>query len=207
MSGINIYLRKCEDFMRETPDKHYDLAIVDPPYGILSKAGNRLDKYGTDHKTWDEEPPGPEYFAELFRVSKHQIIWGGNYFPQLWADGCKGFVFWYKHQPVTNWAAGEFAWTSFDRPARCFDYPYYGNINADPTRSHPTQKPVKLYKWLLNNYAERGWKIFDSHLGSGTHAIACADYGFELDACEKHEGYYQKAIEKLATHRSQLKIF
>jgi len=203
---INLIHGDCMELMADTPDKYYDLAIVDPPYGILSKSGDRLDKYGTKHKKWDDSIPTDDYFKELFRVSKNQIIWGGNYFPYLWINGCKGFVFWYKHQPIKNWAAGELAWTSFNKPARCFDYMSYGNVNQDFDRFHPTQKPVALYKWLLHNYAKDGDKILDTHLGSGSIAIACHDYGYDLTATEIDEDYYNAAVKRYNKHISQLTL-
>jgi len=205
--SINLNLGDCLEAMRAMPDNAYELAIVDPPYGILSKAGNRLDKYGTKHKKWDAKAPTLDYFIELKRVSKNQIVWGGNYFPQLWDMGCKGFIFWYKHQPIKNWAAGELAWTSFNRPAMCFDYMCYGGVNQDAHRFHPTQKPVKLYEWLLDNYAKEGDRILDTHLGSGSIAIACHNRGYSLDAYEIDEEYYNAATERLRVHQSQLTIF
>lgn len=197
---INLHNIDCMDFMRGLPDKAYELAIVDPPYGILSTAGDRLDKYGTAHKQWDENIPTEDYFTELKRVSGNQIVWGGNYFPALWAAGCKGFIFWYKHQPVTNWAAGEFAYTSFNRPATCFDYMCYGGVGGDKDRTHPTQKPVALYKWLLKNYAKPGDRILDTHGGSMSIAIACYDLGYSLDLCELDTDYFTAGQKRLDDH-------
>jgi site-specific DNA-methyltransferase (adenine-specific) len=201
--------------MARYPDNYFDLAIVDPPYGIgfsdyqRGSSGVKVKERYTKNgkKKWDNTIPSDLYFNELFRVSKNQIIWGGNYFPELWLNGCKGFIFWFKHQPVDNFAKGELAWSSFNKPAQCFDYMYYGNINSDAVRLHPTQKPVALYKWILDKYAKQGDKILDTHLGSGSIAIACHDYGFELTACELDAEYYQKAIERIKSHTSQLNLF
>jgi site-specific DNA-methyltransferase (adenine-specific) len=187
-------------------DNQFQLAVVDPPYGILSKSGDRLDKYGGNRRKWDVKIPSNKYFIELTRISKNQIIWGGNYFPFLWKNGCKGFIFWYKHQPVSDWAAGELAWTSFNTPSRCFDYICYGGVNQDKNRIHPTQKPVALYKWILRNYAKEGNKILDTHLGSGSIAIACHDYGFDLTGYEIDKDYFEAAKKRLETHQMQQRI-
>ena len=202
------------ELMARYPDKYFDLAIVDPPYGIgfsdyeRGGSGIKTQKRHTKNgkKQWDTHIPTQEYFDELFRVSKNQIIWGGNYFPQLWLNGCKGFIFWYKHQPVNNFAKGEFAWTSFNIPAQCFDYMYYGNINRDLVQLHPTQKPIKLYRWLLQNYAKPNDKILDTHLGSGSIAIACHDLGFDLTACELDTDYFNAAMKRINDHKKQLKL-
>lgn len=203
------------ELMARYPDNYFDLAICDPPYGIgfsdyqRGSSGVKVkERYTkTGKKKWDDKIPNEVYFNELKRVSKNQIIWGGNYFPELWLNGCKGFIFWFKHQPVDNFSKGELAWTSFDKPAQCFDFMYYGNINSDAVRLHPTQKPVALYKWLLDKYAKQGDKILDTHLGSGSIAIACHDYGFELTACELDKEYFDKAIERIKNHVAQQKLF
>ena len=207
LRDITLILGDNLDYMRTLPDGAFDLGIVDPPYGILSKAGGRLNKYGDGHKTWDQAVPTDEYFQELFRVTKNQIIWGGNYFPILWENGCKGFIFWYKHQPVTNWAAGEMAWTSFNRPAMCFDYMCYGGINQDDFRFHPTQKPIDLYRWLLQNYANPGQTILDTHGGSMTSARAAHDMGFRMTIIEIDPTYYAKAKKQLQDYMMTQKLF
>lgn len=207
------------ELMARYPDKYFDLAIVDPPYGIgfgsfnrtnRDSAGNRFkaDKY--KNSDWDKSIPETEYFKELVRVSKNQIVWGGNYFPFLWENGCKGFIFWFKRQPVSNFSKGELAWTSFNKPANCFDFAYFGGIEGKTkaeSKIHPTQKPIDLYKWLLDEYAKPGDKILDTHLGSGSIAIACHDYGFDLTACELDPDYYQAAMKRLKNHQSQVKLF
>ena len=207
------------ELMARYPDNYFDLAIVDPPYGINFGEFNRTNKdsNGVRYKAnkykqddWDDSIPNNEYFKELFRVSKNQIIWGGNYFPYLWENGCKGFIFWYKHQPVDNFSKGELAWTSFNKPANCFDFQYYGGLQGNTkaeSKIHPTQKPRELYKWLLDKYAKEGDKILDTHLGSGSIAIACHDYGFDLTACELDAEYYEKAIQRIKNHTNQQKLF
>ena len=202
------------ELMARYPDKYFDLAIVDPPYGIDFSKFNRTNKdtngirYKADkykNSDWDSAIPNAEYFLELFRVSKNQIVWGGNYFP-LPPTQC--FIFWYKQNPVSNFSDGELAWTSFNKALRKFEWMWSGFKKQRPEeRIHPTQKPVALYKWILDKYAKQGDKILDTHLGSGSIAIACHDYGFELTACELDKEYYDKAIQRIKNHVSQLKLF
>lgn len=204
--------------MARYPDNYFDLAIVDPPYGIGFgsyerggqgiKTKERHTKNGK--KDWDKEIPTDEYFKELKRVSKNQIVWGGNYFPYLWKVGCKGFIFWFKGNPVPNFADGELAYTSFNKVAKQFDYRYYGNLDGNTSASekyHPTQKPIALYEWLLMNYAKEGDKILDTHLGSGSIALACHNLGFELTACELDKEYYDASIKRIENHVSQIRMF
>ena len=213
------------ELMARYPDKYFDLAIVDPPYGIGFDgnttanggiAGRRngfTNKQHHEKKGWDADRPTNEYFAELKRVSKNQIIWGGNYFADL-LPAKKGWIFWDKkitNANNTNFSDGELAWTSFDCILRRFTYDWIGfgylNNPQKEKKIHPTQKPIKLYEWLLMNYAQKGDKILDTHLGSGSIAIACHDYGFELTACELDKEYYEKAIQRIKNHVSQLKLF
>ena len=189
--------------MARYPDKYFDLAIVDPPYGIGDKfKGGKSGKMQFNEvvdKGWDCVP-SDEYFKELFRVSKNQIIWGGNYF-DLPPTRC--FIVWDKQiSDDFSLAMAELAWTSYDKLAKIFKYsvPKDGKI-------HPTQKPTKLYKWLLDKYSEPNFKILDTHLGSGSIAIACHDYGFDLTACELDKEYYDKAMERINNHVAQLKMF
>jgi site-specific DNA-methyltransferase (adenine-specific) len=191
------------ELMARFPDKYFDLAIVDPPYGIGEKfKGGKSGKMNFNEvvdKGWDCVP-SKKYFEELKRVSKNQIIWGGNYF-NLPPSRC--FIVWDKCiSDDFTLAMAEMAWTSFDKLAKIFKYsvPKDGKI-------HPTQKPVALYKWLLDKYAQQGDKILDTHLGSGSIAIACHDYGFDLTACELDAEYYEKAIERIKNHTNQLKLF
>lgn len=198
------------ELMARYPDNYFDLAIVDPPYGLnMAKEKPRKDGRFAHNKprTWDEEIPNQEYFNELFRVSKNQIIWGGNYFP-LPVNKC--FIFWYKQNPVPNFSDGEYAWTSFNYPAKCFDFRYYGNLQGKTSaekKIHISQKPKELYRWILDNYAAKGDKILDTHLGSGSIAIACHDYNFELTACELDNDYYNSAIKRITNHVGQTKLF
>jgi site-specific DNA-methyltransferase (adenine-specific) len=210
-----VFNTDCLEAMKSYPDNYFELAIVDPPYGIGFGEFNRTNKASNGQRykankyknsKWDDDIPSDEYFSELMRVSKNQIIWGGNYFPQLWQNGCKGFIFWYKHQPVNNFAKGELAWTSFNKPAQCFDYMYYGSLNRDLVQLHPTQKPVKLYRWLLKNYAKPGDKILDTHLGSGSSRIACDMEGFDFTGYELDEDYYKASIKRFNEYKMQIKL-
>jgi site-specific DNA-methyltransferase (adenine-specific) len=205
--------------MARYPDNHFDLAIVDPPYGIGFGEFNRTNKNtdGTRVKAnkykqsnWDDEIPNDNYFKELKRVSKNQIVWGGNYFPYLWKTGCKGFIFWYKGNPVPNFADGELAYTSFNKVAKMYNFRYYGSLEGNTSASkkyHPTQKPIALYEWLLMNYAKEGDKILDTHLGSGSISLACHNLGYDLTACELDAEYYNAAMKRLKQHQQQLTMF
>jgi len=205
--------------MARYEDNHFDLAIVDPPYGIGFGAFNRTNKAsdGTRIKSdkyknsdWDNGIPTENYFKELFRVSKNQIIWGGNYFPFIWNYGGKGFIYWHKGNPVPNFSDGELAWTSFNKVAKQIDYRYYGNLEGNTSASkkhHPTQKPIQIYEWLLDHYAEKENKILDTHLGSGSIAIACHNLGYDLTACELDKEYFDAAMKRLKNHQAQLRMF
>jgi site-specific DNA-methyltransferase (adenine-specific) len=199
----------CMELLKATPDKFYDLAIVDPPYGIGFDNKIREQKL----KNWDSSIPSEEYFNELKRVSKNQIIWGGNYFPSLWGDGCKGFIFWDKDPSVQTYSDGELAWTSFNLPAKRFYWAWNGLADGVKGRNktektiHPTQKPNALYEWLLTTYAEAGSKILDTHLGSGSHAIACNNLGFELTACELDKDYFEASVKRIKQAAAQERLF
>lgn len=221
--------------MSRYSDEYFDLAIVDPPYGInapnmqmgsnpnrnevgqysgvssavrlkgrLNSGGGKLKNrlLNTSKIGWDNELPTEEYFKELFRVSKNQIIWGGNYFP---LPPTRGIACWNKNQPWDNFSQFELAWTSFDCPAKLFTYSNRGGANSEK-KIHPTQKPIALYKWLLDKYAKQGDKILDTHLGSGSIAIACNDYGYDLTGCEVDKSYYDASLERLSKHQSQSKL-
>jgi site-specific DNA-methyltransferase (adenine-specific) len=197
------------ELMKRTPDKFYDLALVDPPYGIKASSGASTN--GTMRKkiangeikggNWDDSIPNDEYFKELFRVSKNQIIWGGNYFD---LPPSKCFLIWDKGESIygRDFAECEMAWASFDKCARI--YKLFPN---QKDRTHPTQKPIGLYKWVLDRFANEGDKILDTHLGSGSIAIACHDYGYDLTACELDPDYYNAAMQRIKNHTDQLKIF
>ena len=205
--SIHFFNVDCMDFMRSKPDKYYDLAIVDPPYGLgnkLAHAGNGQNaqsKFSADfkNKNWDNKTPDDEYFIELFRVSKNQIIWGGNYFN---LPPCRGFIVWDKMVYIPTMSRIEQAWTSFDK------LPQLVQINNnDNNRIHLTQKPVKLYGWCLNRYAKSGMKILDTHGGSMTHAIACDIMGLDLDICEIDPEYFNNGLSKFKIHRLQKTLF
>jgi len=207
------------DLMARYEDNHFDLAIVDPPYGIGADGtqgfatkktkGFTFDKKEYTKKNWDNEIPTSEYFFEVQRVSKNQIIWGANYFikelPHL-----KNFIYWHKKgkSKDNKFNEGEVAFVSCGR-TRMIDIWWngFGTINSGEKRHHPTQKPVKLYEWLLINYAKEGDKILDTHLGSGSIGIACHNLGFDLTACELDKDYFDAAIKRLKEHQSQIRMF
>ncbi|MGL4588611.1 MAG: DNA methyltransferase [Mycoplasmatales bacterium] len=209
------------ELMARYPDNFFDLAIVDPPYGInADKKNNGYNSYShlknskakiNNYKIgWDSCVPTIEYFNELKRVSKKQIIWGINYYhySNLFIGGR---LFWDKGVTMPTYSKGELAYLSWLNSIDVVNINWHGMIQQDmknkEIRIHPTQKPVALYKWLLEKYAKQGDKILDTHLGSGSIAIACHDYDFELTACELDEEYYNKAIERIKNHTSQQKIF
>lgn len=200
----------CMEYMATLPDKAFDLAIVDPPYGI----GDALTSGGTGRgwhlmvnsgaEKWDIAPD-KKYFDELFRVSKNQIIWGGNYFD---LPPTKKPLCWDKIRPnQKNLSEWEMAWTSFDGRAQKFDYCANGGFLLPEPRIHPTQKPVKLYEWLLGNFAEKGWKILDTHLGSGSSAIAAHYFGFDFVGCELDTNYFEAAKKRFERSTAQLAMF
>jgi len=214
----------CMDYMRGLPDKAFALAIVDPPYGIgfdgkttvkgkSGKASTFTDKQHHIKKEWDVSRPTAEYFAELQRVSKNQIIWGGNYFADLLPPQ-KGWIFWDKkitNANNTNFSDGELAWTSFNCILRRFTYDWigFGYLN-NPQREkkiHPTQKPVALYKWLLTNYAKPGDKILDTHVGSASSLIACYQMNFDYIGFEIDKEYFEKAQKRIADEMAQISLF
>ena len=190
------------ELMARYPDKYFDLALIDIPYGLgekLTQGGTWASKYKKGDADWDIIPD-KKFFNELFRVSKNQIIWGGNY-ADLPPARC--FIIWDKIALMDTMADCEFAWTSFDKNAKIFRHVR----NTSEKRIHITQKPVALYKWILDKYAKEGDKILDTHGGSCSLAIACHDYGYELTCCELDVDYYNKAVERIKNHVSQLKLF
>lgn len=218
---IEYYNRDCLEAMKEYPDNHFNLAIVDPPYGdpiVLngeSRFGGRWNKYkraktgggyykkyGKKQIGWDVAPP-PEYFEQLFRVSKNQIIWGGNYFR---LPPSRNFVIWRKLTISDNFsmAMAEFAWTNIRGNAKVFEAAPQGT--ADEPRFHPTQKPIALYKWLLKNYANQGDLILDTHVGSASSLVACYEMGFSAIGFEIDEEYYKKSKDRLEAAMSQPRL-
>lgn len=199
--------------MSRYPDKHFDLAIVDVPYGIdaanVLSGTRRKSGKGAAMKTgfkaldWDKSIPNPEYYDQLFRVSKNQIVWGANYMVEHLPNS-QGWIVWDKNNGTTNFADCELAYTSFDVATRIFKYTWNGMLQGDmknkENRIHPTQKPSALYKWCLDKYAKQGDKILDTHLGSGSIAIACHDYNFDLTACELDKDYYDAAMKRIDNH-------
>ena len=194
------------ELMSRYEDNHFDLAIVDPPYRDINQPTKEMrNKQNGKMRTFGGKPNNT-FFTELKRVSKNQIIWGSNNFIEyLYSTNC--FLFWYKRNPMKNYSDGELAWTSFNSVARCIPIDHFGSNTSDKIKTHPTQKPVKLYEWLLMNYAKEGDKILDTHLGSGSIAIACHNLGFDLTACELDKDYYESAIKRLKEHQSQLTMF
>jgi len=200
-----LILADCMDVMREMPDKAFELAIVDPPYGIGinhnmgRRAGDKPSEYSP--ASWDSSIPPPAYFEELMRVSDNQVIWGGNYFPlpptPCWILWDKGF------SEDLTFAQFEMAWASFPSSSKKFEH-----TSADPkNRIHPTQKPVALYKWLLSRYANPGDKILDTHGGSGSSVIACLDMGYPITWIEKDADYFNAALERIEIAHRQPRLF
>lgn len=221
-----LYNMDCEEGMKHYPDKYFDLAIVDPPYGIgqprqanlkayngrsyletrLSK--NRLNTGGGKLKDrllnksntkWDNKTPLFEYFVELWRVSKERIIWGGNYFN---LSPTRGIICWDKCQPWENFSQIEYAWTSFDKPSALFKFD-----NRTGNKIHPTQKPIKLYEWILLKYAEKGQRILDTHLGSGSSRIACHRNGFDFVSFEIDKNFCEASEKRFRNERMKQKLF
>lgn len=200
-ANISIYNEDCLQALKRMPDDYYDLAICDPPYGI-------------NLAEWDKETPKQEYFDELRRVSKNQIIWGGNYFADK-LPLTEAWICWYKKPFLPQQAHFELAWTSFQMKPKLIEYTYAGNaeglknVRVDYTKKsiHPAQKPENIYKLLLQDYAKKGDKIIDTHLGSGTIALACWDLGFDLDDYEINAEYYEKACKRLEERKSILTLW
>ena len=213
----------CMEYLATCEDNAFELAIVDPPYGLgetnkktkqrarakTSKWKNRRPpKYGGNEE-WDNATPEPHYFSEIKRVSKNQIIWGANHFGMM--PPSSGWVVWYKKRfdEINDFSDAELAYTSFKKGCRLFHMAWigFGAVNAKEKRIHTTQKPVKLYEWLLMNYAKEGDRILDTHLGSGSIAIACHNLGFDLVGCELDKEYFNAASTRLEKHKQQLRMF
>lgn len=237
MQMNEFYNCDCMEYMATVPDKYFELAIVDPPYGIgeskdkSSRWKNRIDKRNGKpiiinklpykESEWDCKIPEKKYFLELFRISKNQIIWGGNYFIEhLKNTSC--LIVWDKVNGENDFSDCEIAWTSFKTATRQLEYMWCGFLQGESltngrksqgnrklceARIHPTQKPVALYRWLLQNYAKPKDKIFDSHVGSGSSIIACIEEGFEYVGCELDIDYYKAASARIETHKAQGRLF
>lgn len=197
----------CNDLMAHIPEKHFELSCVDPPYGMpknathgTGKLKNRILNTG-GVEVWDVAP-SKEYFSELMRVSKNQIIWGGNYFD---LPPTRGFVIWDKEQPFENFSSAEYAWLSFQVVSKI--YRLAATRTGDITKIHPTQKPVSMYEWLLTNYAKQGDKILDTHLGSMSSVIACLNMGFEITGCELDADYFAAGIKRVEQSQKQSTLF
>jgi len=205
-SEIKLFNMDCMDALREMETNAFDLAIVDPPYGIgagsekFKNGSSKSEKPYFKKKDWDLSRPNKAYFNELRRVSNNQIIWGGNYFSDM-LPPFRCFISWDKTIHGNSYADCELAWTSFDKVARYFRE-NIAQVNSEG-RIHPTQKSVTLYKWLLKNYAKEGDKILDTHLGSGSIALACHDAGYDLTGYELDEDYFKAALHRLDEHRKQ----
>ena len=204
------------EYMATVPDKYFDLAIVDPPYGIgihkmnytqSTKGGVAKRRDYSSVTDWDNAIPTKEYFDELQRISKNQIVWGGNYFADLLpASGC--WFFWDKiNGDGSHFADGEFAWTSLKTSSKKFKCSVFDGLRGGKDRIHPTEKPKKLYDWILKNFTNEGDKIIDTHLGSGSIAEACWNRKFDLVGLEIDKDYYTKASKRLEAHKKQLTLF
>ena len=212
-----VFNMDCIEGMKQYPDNYFELAIVDPPYGInesgqTNKTRGKIAKskdYG--NKNWDNNSPDSLYFNELIRVSKNQIIWGANHFISKIPFDSSCWIVWDKDNGETDFADCELAWTSFKTAVRKFDFKWQGMLQGDMKnkefRIHPTQKPVKLYKWLLQNYAKEGDKILDTHLGSGSSRIAAYDLGFEFTGFELDKDYFEASEKRFQQHIQQLTLF
>lgn len=224
MLDYGFYNMDCMDGMREFPDKFFDLAIVDPVYGDVTHGGYMAQKGGErwgngkaaereyNNNIWKQEKTGKEYFDELFRVSKNVIIWGGNYFIEEIGRNSQGWIIWDKQKAEgVRFADAELAYTSFNRATRIFRYKWNGFIQEDMKekeyRIHPTQKPMRLYEWILMNYAEPNDVILDTHVGSASSLIACRRTGHDYVGFEIDKDYYDLASKRLETEGAQMTIF
>lgn len=235
MKNSIVYLKDCMADLPSYPDNFFDLAIVDPPYGInaakmqmgthktrckdgypgtstATKLKGRLNTgsgklknriLNTSQIDWDCQPPPVEYFKQLFRISKNQIIWGGNYFD---LPPCRGFIVWNKNQPWENFSQAEYAWTSFDCPSKVFTFSNRGGANSE-MKIHPTQKPIELYNFCFRHFATEGMKILDTHLGSGSSRISADNAKLDFTAYENNAEYFQDQEKRYKKFKTQLTIF
>lgn len=216
--SVELLNTDCMEYMRGLPDKAFELAIVDPPYGLGESGSGRISRNRfscTEYmaKTWDDSVPQSDYFSELARVSKNQIIWGANHFIDNFPFKCNSscWIVWDKENGESHFADCELAHTSFKTAVRIFKFRWAGMLQGDmqnkERRIHPTQKPVKLYQWLLANYAKEGDRILDTHLGSGSSAIAAHYGGFDFVGCELDEDYYEAAMARFNAETAQEDMF
>lgn len=217
METNKFYNMDCLEFMQTLPDKSVDLVLTDPPYGLdIAKTGSLGNDKFTP-KEWDNKIPEDIYFDEIQRVSKNQIIFGGNYFPYLWKEPCKGFIFWNKLNHHNNRADGEMAWTSFNKLAKYYEYMWDGNrygfktnimgVGMPTIRQHPTEKPIALFEMILKDYSNENDIILDCFSGSGTTAIACHNLNRKFICIEKDKEYYEKSVIRYEKHIQQTKLF
>lgn len=215
---LDLRLMDCMELLRQTPDGYYDLCICDPPYGIREDGSGNSSRskcaVAKNYKGFhggDKDAPPVEYFNELRRVSRNQIIWGANHFIDRNPIPSPCWIVWDKLNGENDFADCELAWSSFTTAVRRFGFRWQGmlqgNMSDKESRIHPTQKPVALYKWLLSNYAKPGQRILDTHLGSGGHAIACHYFGAHLTACEIDPDYFASACERIERETRQADMF
>jgi site-specific DNA-methyltransferase (adenine-specific) len=214
-----VYNMDCVQGMKHYPDNYFDLAVVDPPYGIGEHGGKsesrckatKVKPNNYKNKGWDNDPPPVEYFAELFRVSKNQIIWGANHFISRMPYDSSCWIVWDKDNGENDFADCELAWSSFESAVRKVKWKWHGmlqqNMKNKETRIHPTQKPIALYEWLLMSYAEKGQRILDTHLGSGSSRIAADKSGLNFVGFEIDEEYFNAANKRFDNFKSQTRLF
>ncbi len=202
-----VYLMDCVAGLRHYPDNYFDLAVVDPPYGInISKKGGFNKSNPHTKKDWDSNIPPAEYWVELFRVSKNQIVWGGNYMTEFLPPS-RCWIFWDKVRSIDNYADGELAWTSFDRNTKKVVIQHDGVFTKDGRSIHPTQKPVMLYEWIYMKFAKQGDLILDTHVGSGSSRIAADKAGLNFVGFEIDEEYFNTANKRFDNYKSQTRLF
>jgi site-specific DNA-methyltransferase (adenine-specific) len=207
----SIFMMDCVSAMKNYPDNYFDLAVVDPPYGIGASMGVGLHsrkKFEKVGKVWDNKIPTKEYFTQLFRVSKNQIVCGANYFTE-YLYSTKSFICWIKNNPAPNFAQAEYLWTSFPINGKVYDSgkQIQHHIMWEGGSIHPTQKPVSLYDWIFKNYAETGMKVLDTHLGSGSSRIAAHKAGMDFTGFEIDEDYFRASNKRFKDYHSQLTLF
>ena len=193
----------CEEFMRDLPDKCFDLAVVDPPYGVGMDGNNNWSGSKHKKKDWDNKSPDYSFFSDLRKISINQIVWGANHFIEKINKGSPCWIIWDKKNDGFSFADAELAYTSFNTSVRFFRY--HRGEQTD-SRIHPTQKPVKLYEWIYSNYAKPGQTILDTHGGSMSSVIAALNMGFEITCIEKDEDYFNAAVERVIKSQQQQKL-